>query len=317
MGKYQGTNTLDHETALASLDPKERRALVELSDAEGLRRLLGHFAAIAISGAWIFLAGPFWLGVLVLHGILLVFLFTPLHETSHRTPFKTNWINSVVGHICGFLLFLPANWFRYFHLAHHRHTQVPGKDPELESPKPVGWADYALHISGLPVWVSQAKALFSNATGRRGDHFVPRNRRPLVTNEARAYLAGYVGVAAISLWLQTHALLHLWLIPILLGQPFLRLFLLAEHSQCAFVANMFENTRTTYTNRIIRTLAWNMPYHAEHHSYPGVPFHKLPKLNRLVAPHLRAAADGYASFNREYVAGFHGQPGQAPKERVD
>ena len=34
-------------------------------------------------------------------------------------------------------------------------------------------------------------------------------------------------------------------------------------------------------------LAWNMPYHAEHHAFPAVPFHNLPAVNRLIAPRLK------------------------------
>ena len=64
---------------------------------------------------------------------------------------------------------------------------------------------------------------------------------------------------------------------------------------------MFENTRTTFTSRAVRALAWNMPYHTEHHTYPSVPFHRLPELHRLIEPHLRVTADGYGAFNKAYV----------------
>lgn len=96
-------------------------------------------------------------------------------------------------------------------------------------------------------------------------------------------------------------LFWVWLLPLLLGQPALRLYLLAEHGRCAFVANMLENTRTTYTNRAVRYLAWNMPYHIEHHSLPNVPFHRLPELNRLMAEDLRVTSEGYARFTRDYT----------------
>ena len=66
------------------------------------------------------------------------------------------------------------------------------------------------------------------------------------------------------------------MLPVLLGQPALRLYLLAEHGDCPRVANMFENTRTTFTTAMMRFLAWNMPYHVEHHVYPQVPFYRLP-----------------------------------------
>jgi len=66
------------------------------------------------------------------------------------------------------------------------------------------------------------------------------------------------------------------------------------------VANMFENTRTTFTNRLIRFVAWNMPYHIEHHVYPMVPFHKLPMLHLIAQKHLLVTSNGYMAFNRAY-----------------
>ena len=98
-----------------------------------------------------------------------------------------------------------------------------------------------------------------------------------------------------------NALFTLWLLPIVLGQPFLRLYLLAEHGRCAHVSNMFENTRTTFTHRIVRWLAWNMPYHAEHHANPAVPFYRLPELHDLALPHLRETENGYRRFHQAYV----------------
>ena len=43
-------------------------------------------------------------------------------------------------------------------------------------------------------------------------------------------------------------ILQFWLLPLLLGQPFLRLFLLAEHAGCPHEPDMLKNSRTTRTN---------------------------------------------------------------------
>ena len=117
---------------------------------------------------------------------------------------------------------------------------------------------------------------------------------------ARVMAAGY-GLVAGSLF-ATPVLFWVWLLPVLLGQPFLRLYLLAEHGDCPQVANMFANTRTTFTTAMVRFVAWNMPYHVEHHVYPSVPFHKLPALHGLMRDELRVTADGYAAFTRAYLA---------------
>ena len=113
-------------------------------------------------------------------------------------------------------------------------------------------------------------------------------------------LAIYAVIAVTGALAGAEWLIWCWLLPMLLGQPFLRLYLLAEHGLCPHVADMFENTRTTFTGQAVRWLAWNMPYHAEHHAYPNVPFHKLPELHALTRPHLKVTERGYARFHWTY-----------------
>jgi fatty acid desaturase len=67
---------------------------------------------------------------------------------------------------------------------------------------------------------------------------------------------------------------------------------------------MFANSRTTFTARAVRWLAWNMPYHAEHHAMPSVPFHRLPELHALTRSELRCTERGYLRFAARYAAGL-------------
>ncbi|WP_166417529.1 fatty acid desaturase [Cochlodiniinecator piscidefendens] len=292
---------MDHKAFLSSLGAEQRQNLTLRSNTKGLMHLAFHWGSIILFSIWVYSNALGWQVASVFLGVLIVFLFTLLHETSHKTPFKSAWINEVVGHVCGFALFLPATWFRYFHFAHHRFTQIPGKDPELDTPKPTTWVQYIIHVSGIPVWISHAKTLASNAMGNRFQEFVPEARQSQIKREAILYLAGYVTLLGASFWSGSFILLEVWLFPMLLGQPFLRLYLLAEHGRCPAVANMFENTRTTFTNSLVRAIAWNMPYHTEHHSYPSVPFHKLPDLHHLIQPHLLVTTEGYTAFNKAYI----------------
>ncbi len=292
---------MDHKSFLASLSAEQCRELTEKSDARGLIQLALHLSAIGVITALIVARVPFWPLLMLPQGILLVFLFTLLHEASHATPFRTPWLNVAAATLSGFLIVLPPRWFRYFHFAHHRFTQMPGKDPELAEPKPETWGQYLGYVSGIPVWISHFGTLVRNAAGRGEDEFVPAGRRDAVRNEARMMIAAYLALLAASLASGSTVLIFVWLVPLLLGQPFLRLYLLAEHGRCAYVANMLENTRTTFTNALVRRLAWNMPYHAEHHSYPAVPFHRLPDLHVLARPHLAVTEPGYASFHARYA----------------
>ncbi|MFX0545186.1 fatty acid desaturase [Roseovarius sp. S1116L3] len=290
---------MDHKAFIAQLPPETLATLNTPENAAGLRHLAGHAALIAALALWIAQGWPLWQVALVLQGIAICFLFTLEHEATHKTPFASLSLNEWVGRICGVLMLLPFEWFRYFHLAHHRHTNIPGKDPELEGGKPETRWHYIRHVSGLPYWAAMARITLNCARGRMDAAYIPTRARPRIIREARVMLAIYAG-ALLSL-VFTPLLFWIWLLPVLFGQPFLRLYLLAEHGRCPMVADMLQNTRTTHTNRIIRFLAWNMPYHTEHHALPNVPFHKLPVLHAHMQGHHGTLQSGYAAFTADYA----------------
>ena len=123
-------------------------------------------------------------------------------------------------------------------------------------------------------------------------------------------LAVYTAAAAFTAFVSP-VLIWIWLVPLALGFPILRLYLLAEHGRCPQVANMFLNTRTTRTSHAVNWLAWNMPYHTEHHAYPQVPYHQLPKVHDTIAPHLGTLTDGYTAFTKDYAQSLNGTAGGA------
>ncbi|QBF31595.1 fatty acid desaturase [Thalassococcus sp. S3] len=291
---------MDHRAALAAIPPDRKSILHARSDIRGLVHLAGHLGAIALTGTAIATGIPGWPLLLVPHGVLLVFLFTLTHECTHKTPFRTGWLNEGIGHLTGTLIFLPFTWFRYFHLAHHKYTNDPLRDPELTGgERPETWPALLLYLSGWDYWRGAAATFWTMAFGTISAPYLPQRKHSAMRRDARWMLAAYL-LAALSLPI-TPILFWLWLLPLLIGQPVLRIYLLAEHGRCPPVANMLENSRTTFTNRIVRTLAWNMPYHAEHHAAPNVPFHRLPDLHADLAPHLKSTAPGYAAFARDYA----------------
>jgi fatty acid desaturase len=162
------------------------------------------------------------------------------------------------------------------------------------------------------MWVSRLKLLFLHGVlGRVTVPWVPEEKRSLIVLEARAYLAGYALILAASVLAESLVVVWLWLLPLAVGQLFLRPYLLAEHTGCAHTPNMLENTRTTYTSAFVHFFAWNMPYHAEHHAYPAVPFHALPRLNALLARHIVNTERGYPAATvavARHLAGRSGAP---------
>ncbi|NKB53485.1 MAG: fatty acid desaturase [Rhizobiaceae bacterium] len=292
---------VDHKTIIASLTAAQRTSLLQRSDAAGLKHFAAYLAAMALCTLLIVQQAPLQPLVVLMQGLFIVFLFTLLHETVHRTPFASESLNLWVGRFCGFLVFLGPEWFRYFHFAHHRYTHEPGRDPELASAKPETALQYLTYISGIPETFQRIRTLFRNAIYANRDAYVPIKGKTKVMKEARIQLALYGALIAASIALESTFLVWVWLVPFLVGGPFLRGYLLAEHARCPHVASMLENTRTTFTTPLVRFLAWNMPYHVEHHAYPAVPFYKLPEFHEVIRGEISYLQDGYVRFNRTYL----------------
>lgn len=301
--------TIGEAVSAGAEEARQLGALTRRSDAAGVAQLAGHAAALVVTGWLVSVAiGTYWLPpALVAHGFVLVFLFAPLHETIHRSAFRSRWTNSAVSWICGLVLMLPPNYFRAFHFAHHRYTQDPEWDPELAYPKPTSWRSYLWRVSGIPYWQERVTTTLRLATGRVTQPFISAAARDAIVREARVLIAVYGSIAVVAIVAQSAAPINYWILPVLLGQPFLRMYLLAEHTGCPLVADMYANSRTTLTNWGMRRLAWNMPFHTAHHVYPGVPFHALPKVHRQIREGVRVEACGYVSVQRELCRGFGGR----------
>src|SRR5262245_42083783 len=119
--------------------------------------------------------------------------------------------------------------------------------------------------------------------------------RPTLIVEARVHLMAYALIAVGSIMVGTPAVLLIWILPLLVGQVFLRPYLLAEHTGCALTRDCLDNTRTTLTLALVRLFAWNMPYHAAHYAYPSVPFHALPRLHDRVRRKIANVEPGYVA----------------------
>jgi len=285
------------------LPPELIQQLTRRSDARGLAQLGAHLALLLLAGIALRESRDsiYLVFTLPIYAAVLIFLFAPLHETIHYTVFKARWLNNLVAAPIGFLLLLPFQYFRVFHYAHHRHTQNSEKDPELLDMKPLRQR-YWLYLSGLPTWWQSFNTIWRHAQGRIDESYIEARHHTMVINEARLHLAGYALLLLGSLLTSSAVLWWYWILPALVGQPLLRLYLLAEHSGCDLGDNMLENSRTTYTVPWLNFLAWNMPYHAEHHYLASVPFHALPALHAYTGQQVKYRGDGYYRVNRDIAA---------------
>jgi fatty acid desaturase len=315
-GKDNMRATLDAEAQLREkpLAPAVLRELSVLSNLQGAIRSASHYAAVVVTGGLIWLVssryGLAWaLPLIALQGYFIAFLFMAVHETAHKTAFASRALNLIVGNLSSFIILLPYEYYCLFHWDHHRYTQDPQKDPELiVGPKPASDTQLAIAYTGLRQVGGRVRLMLHHAiTGKVSVPWIPATRHRLVVVEARLYVAGYLALLAGSLALRTPILLWVWIVPFLLGQLILRPYLYAEHTGCDQARSAFMSTRTTYTGMVMKWFAWNMPYHVEHHAYPSVPFHALPRLNAIVDDKIKFRGQGYRAVTRETWAWFREQ----------
>jgi fatty acid desaturase len=306
MGTYQVTGQRARQMRVVPADVLKR--LYGRSDAKGFVQTAAHLALL-VAGGWLVLEtrGTWWVvPALLLQGLLINALFAAMHEAIHYSAFKTRWPNDVLAFFSGAAILNNAGFYRHYHYAHHRYTQDPARDPELiTAVVPRNWGQYLFRISAIPFLLIRARDLAVFALGRRGDvDYIHESGWPEVHRWGRLLLAFYAVLIAGSLLLRTDAVLWAWFLPLLVGLPFLRIYLLSEHTLCPESDDGFANTRTTLSNPVVRFLMWNLPFHAEHHLFPNIPFHRLPEAHWHLRPHLKYVARSYTQVQGEIVRSF-------------
>ena len=278
--------------------------LVERRDAPGLAFAAAHAALILATGwlLWRALGTAWTVPATIVHGIAIVHLFAPFHESTHYTAFRSRWLNTAAGWVTGLVLMLPPTVFRYQHTAHHKYTQDLERDPQMI---PIGehrWG-FLYYASAVPYFQGILSGLLRQPFGRlnpaeRRD--VPPAQHPTVEREARMFWCVYLALAAASVHFESWLVVQLWLVPRIAGEPLMRVIRMSEHVGCARVPSMLENTRTVFTIAPLRLLAWNMAYHTAHHALPQAPFFRLGALDAVLRDHVVETRKGYADFVRTH-----------------
>src|SRR6185436_10276524 len=180
------------------------RELSARSNLPGAVRAVSHYGAIGVFGTLIWLVSSTWgvlwaLPLIVVQGYFVAFLFMVVHETAHKTAFRSRALNLALGHLSSFAIGLPYEYYCLFHWDHHRYTQDPEKDPELiVGVKPASDTQLAIAYSGLLQVAGRLRLMLGHAvTGKVVVPWIPENKRPIIVTEARAYVALYALLLAI------------------------------------------------------------------------------------------------------------------------
>jgi Na+-transporting NADH:ubiquinone oxidoreductase subunit F len=268
--------------------PRETmRKLLERRDGPAIRDTALWFALIIGSGyATYALWGSWW--ALLPYAIYCALYSSTSdsrwHESGHGTAFKTDWMNNALYEIASFMVKREATVWRWSHTRHHSDTTIVGRDPEILAPRPPDIKGFILSFFCLNP--DYSRRILLHAFGRmRADEktYIPESEFPKVYLRARIYVMIYA--ASIGLAVYLHSILPVLFIclPNLLGTWLLYVYAGTQHAGLA--ENVLDhrlNCRTVYMNPVNRYLYWNMNYHVEHHMFPLVPYHALPRLHEAV-----------------------------------
>ena len=268
---------------------KDMKELMQRYDGPAIRDTLIWFAALALSaagGIWFWgswACVPFFFIYGVLYGSASD---SRWHECGHGTAFRTPWMNHVVYEIASFMLMRnPVTW-RWSHARHHTDTIIVGRDAEIATMRPPALLRLLLSYVGIVgVW-SSLIGILRNAIGTitpDEKNYIPEAEQPKAIRAARVHIAIYLLTIALAFYSRSWLPLMLIGLPRIYGCWHMLLTGILQHGGLADnVTDHRLNSRTVYMNPISRFLYWNMNYHVEHHMFPMVPFHALPRLHELI-----------------------------------
>ena len=285
---------------------KTMKELMKRSDMPAIRDTiiwLGSMLVLAIIAVWLWpswWSAPFFLAYGVLYGSATD---SRWHECGHGTAFRTQWMNDAVYQIACFMIMRNPTVWRWSHTRHHTDTYIVGRDPEIALMRPPVLFKAFLNFFGiLDAW-SAMKDMVINAFGvvnAEQKTFIPASEQPKVIFVARIWFAIYAATIALALWMGSILPLMFVGLPRLYGAWHHVMTGLLQHGGLADnVTDHRLNSRTVYMNPISRFIYWNMNYHIEHHMFPMVPYHALPKLHALIKNDLPPPSPSIAAGYRE------------------
>jgi MocE subfamily Rieske [2Fe-2S] domain protein len=289
--------------------PRETmRALLERRDGPAIRDTILWFALILGFGYATYLLWGTWWALLTYLPYAVLYASTSdsrWHEAGHGTAFRTDWMNNALYEVASFMVMRESVVWRWSHTRHHSDTIIVGRDPEIAVPRPPDLGAIAQSFFGIGTYKVYFRRIVLHALGQMTPDertFVPEAEFGRTYVRARIYLAIYAAVIATAV--ATHSLLPLLYVGLanLFGTWLMVVYGLIQHAGLA--ENVLDhrlNCRTVYMDPVHRFLYWNMNYHVDHHMFPLVPYHALPRLHALIKDDCPEPYPGLISAWREII----------------
>ncbi len=300
---------LAEATWYASPVPKEKmRELLERKDGPAIRDTIIWFALLFGFGiAGYLLWGSGWaIPAFIAYGVIYASTSdSRWHEAGHGTAFATDWMNNALYEIASFMVLRESTLWRWSHTRHHSDTIIVGRDPEIAVPRPTNLKTLILNFFNVGAFRKYIRTVALHCTGKLTPEeltFIPEFQHRSVIIRARIYALIYACVLGLALYSRSILPLLYIGLPTFYGAWLMVIYGYTQHAGLA--ENVLDhrlNCRTVYMNPINRYLYWNMNYHVEHHMFPLVPYHALPKLHALIKADTPTPYNGLLEAYREII----------------
>lgn len=261
----------------------------------GLIHTAGSLAGFGVGLALSARGGPFAYSVgQLLLAFAFVHVFVLLHEAGHRTLFRQRSLNHLVGHVAGFLCFIPFwNWQR-IHARHHRYAGWQDLDATTATlvPRPIAAWERRIINFCWATWLP----LFALTYRIQNFWNLPRVARyitdPVSLQRIRLNtLALVTGYAIVLVWVGPLEILQLLGPAFLLSLILQEFLILSQHTHVpqrvsgGQPVRLFSPAEQEPFTRSLRLPDWtsvllmHFDAHELHHMYPHVPGYRLRNID--------------------------------------
>ena len=291
----ENKNDISSDWYKTKVDRKELKKLYKRSDLAGFKHIFIFFSFLILLGTLcIYSYGSWWF-------ILFYLCYCTLwggadaiwHECGHGTAFKTRIYNDVFYQIASFMNnFEPVRW-RWSHSLHHSYTaSIDPHDFEVEGS--IFWAPknlfnfFIVFVPGISLIFfhkSLHKEIIWHALGletRVMKECIPDNKKKDCINSSRLFVALWLVIIFCSIILNSLLPILLFLLPKCFASLNMVWGLTQHMGLKEGIKDHRFSTRSIRLNPIFSFIYWKMEYHIEHHMFPLVPSHNLPKLHKLI-----------------------------------
>ena len=233
----------------------------------GVAVLIGYglVLAAAMSGAV-----PLW-GALIASALLYYPSYTVTHEAVHGNiggkSKSLEWLNSLFGYASAQINGAAFTTHRKEHLAHHRYTNKPGRDPDLY----ISDGRFISVIKGAFVALTVQLTFYLRSNWQDASLM----ERAAVVLEYGTMIAWRLAIVALGFW-------DVALVVFILGSfgglvLLLTLFAWLVHRPYDVVGRYRDTSTIIFPRPIDGLVSWLwlfQNYHSIHHLFPGVPFYR-------------------------------------------